>query len=675
MKHLKQRRSIVSLPLTRTLLRFLTAGFLSAGRVFSVQSPFALGFIAASGGSLPGLAALAGAIAGAALSMDFSALLRLSAIGILLFSAATSLAGTKLMERHLFYPVLCSFLTGSVELIYLINGNANAVETAQCFSCITLVGLAACYFPAAEDFLHFDTPGKKLSHLCLLACLIAALQHIPLPLDLSFGCIGGALFSMVIAFLHGPLVGTAAGLGMGLLLDLTRGGNNLFFTAAYGLASFFLGFQRHTGKLLSAALYGVVLLFFLMPLSAPLRLSPAYEFLLAAVIFLALPLKKQGGKYLDSSIEGDADAHLRTRLTEAARAFEELSMSFPRLSDTSENPSVLFERTAEQVCSKCSLADTCWEREYQASYDAFNNASAAMLLRGRAEAADFPQYFASRCTHFPAFLAQLNAELSAYLQRQQYRSRLTATQRLAQGQYSDLAELLSRTAAASTAAAPTRTSLVYRVGAAARPKKGESISGDSIRSFESDDGHYLFLLLSDGMGTGLAAQKESNTAVRLLERFLRAGIPAEAALKTLHSAMTLRSAETGCFTTVDLLSLDLYSGDAVLYKYGAAPSLLREGKAVRRIRSVNLPAGLNEPESVPERTELSLAPDTVLLLVSDGLVETEEDRWLTALLRDWTGHDPQSLTALILCDSLDHGGENDDCAVMVLTLPNDLEKV
>lgn len=674
MKHLEKHRPAVSSALARTLLRFAAAGMLGTVRIFGT-APFALGFIAASGGGGTGLAALAGAVAGAAVCMDFSHLLRLIAVGILLFSAATSLAGTRLLKRPLFYPVLCAFLTAAVELIYLLGGDADAVETAQCFTCIALVGLSAYYFPAAEEFLHPDSPRSLLAHLCLLACLIMALQNIPLPLGLSFSTVGATVFSMVLGFLNGPLVGTAAGLGIGLLLDLTRGGNNLFFTAGCALSAFFLGFQRHTGKLLSAALYGVVLLFFLMPQSAPLRLSPGLEFLCAALIFLLLPLKKKGGKYLDSTEENAAEGRLRTQLAETALAFEELSMSFPRLNDSEENPSVLFERTAEQVCSKCSLADTCWERDYQASYDAFNNASGAMLKRGRAEPTDFPVYFSSRCTHFPAFLAQLNAELVGYLQRRQYRSRLHAAHRLAQGQYSELAELLSRTAAADAAAANAKAGLVYQVGAALRPKKGESISGDSIRSFESDDGHYLFLLLSDGMGTGPAAQKESNTAVRLLERFLRAGIPAEAALKTLHSAMTLRSEENGCFTTIDLFSLDLFTGDAALYKYGAAPSYLREGNTVRRVRSVSLPAGLGEPESAPDITRLSLSPGTVLLLISDGLAETEEDRWLTNLLRQWTGHDPQSLTALILCDSLDHGGENDDCAVMVLVLPDDREKV
>ncbi len=49
----------------------------------------------------------------------------------------------------------------------------------------------------------------------------------------------------------------------------------------------------------------------------------------------------------------------------------------------------------------------------------------------------------------------------------------------------------------------------------------------------------LYLLLSDGMGSGQEAHREAALTVRLLEQFLRAGIEAAPALKTLNSALAL----------------------------------------------------------------------------------------------------------------------------------------
>ena len=84
----------------------------------------------------------------------------------------------------------------------------------------------------------------------------------------------------------------------------------------------------------------------------------------------------------------------------------------------------------------------------------------------------------------------------------------------------------------------------------------------------------LYILLCDGMGSGVAASRESKLAIRLLERFLKAGVDPESALKTLNSALALRNEEEGGFTTVDLLRLDLFTGEGALYKFGAAPTYI-----------------------------------------------------------------------------------------------------
>ena len=85
------------------------------------------------------------------------------------------------------------------------------------------------------------------------------------------------------------------------------------------------------------------------------------------------------------------------------------------------------------------------------------------------------------------------------------------------------------------------------------------------------------------MGCGEEARRESALAVRLLERFLRAGVETSGALKTLNSALTLRAEVSESFTTIDLLTLSLRDGAAEVYKYGAAPSYVKRGARVRRI--------------------------------------------------------------------------------------------
>lgn len=76
-----------------------------------------------------------------------------------------------------------------------------------------------------------------------------------------------------------------------------------------------------------------------------------------------------------------------------------------------ENPSVIFDRAAEQVCqAPASCAPICWQQNYNATYNAFNDACPALLRRGTAQPEDFPLYFTARCVHLREFVAAVNGE-------------------------------------------------------------------------------------------------------------------------------------------------------------------------------------------------------------------------------------------------------------------------
>ena len=332
---------------------------------------------------------------------------------------------------------------------------------------------------------------------------------------------------------------------------------------------------------------------------------------------------------------------------------------------------MVFDRAAEKVCRGCALCELCWQKEYTGTFNALNDATPFLLERGRALAKDFPSYFADRCIHLPDFLTAVNGELTAFLLRRQYRRQLEETRRDARGQYAQLSELLTATAAGlGEARAVSGEMPAYRVGAALRPKAGESACGDTVVSFETETG-LLCLLLADGMGCGEAARKESTLACRLVRQFLEAGIEPEAALKTLNAAMSLRSAETGSFTTIDLLTCRPDTGEAAFYKFGAAPSYLKKGGNVRRITGGTLPAGLRSTPAAPDVTRVTLAPGSFAVLISDGVADPSRDEWLQDLLAGWEGEDPQVLAGLILKESIQREALADDCGIQVLYLPRE----
>ena len=204
-------------------------------------------------------------------------------------------------------------------------------------------------------------------------------------------------------------------------------------------------------------------------------------------------------------------------------------------------------------------------------------------------------------------------------------------------------------------------------GLSALGRDGIPVSGDAGAWFKDGSGR-LCVLLCDGMGSGLAAHKDSDGALRLLEKFLRAGVEPGAALDTVGEALALRGEAEGGFTTVDLLRLDLFTGRGAVYKLGAAPTYLRRGGEVERLTGGSLPAGLAGSGCEPDVFPLELKAGDWVVMVSDGISNGREDRWLRQAVTEFDGHSPRELAQKIMADSREQVGGGDDRTVIVLRL-------
>ena len=79
-------------------------------------------------------------------------------------------------------------------------------------------------------------------------------------------------------------------------------------------------------------------------------------------------------------------------------------------------------------------------------------------------------------------------------------------------------------------------------GAARIPKQGESISGDNYTFVESQ-GSQVVMSLSDGMGSGEQADRESRQVVELTEQLVETGFSARSALKLVNTVLLLAGRE------------------------------------------------------------------------------------------------------------------------------------
>ncbi|QPC47988.1 stage II sporulation protein E [Mangrovibacillus cuniculi] len=181
-------------------------------------------------------------------------------------------------------------------------------------------------------------------------------------------------------------------------------------------------------------------------------------------------------------------------------------------------------------------------------------------------------------------------------------------------------------------------------------KDGQFVCGDSSATFDIGQGK-VALALSDGMGAGIPASKDSQTAIRLLEELLRAGIKEEVAIQSINSILALRSKEDS-FSTLDLTIIDLVDAKANFMKMGCAPTFIIRGQQIQKINVSSIPMGiLNEFEvdSMP----MQLRAGDIVVMMSDGVYEgapgiENYDVWMKRLLKERADLSPQEIAESLI---------------------------
>lgn len=205
--------------------------------------------------------------------------------------------------------------------------------------------------------------------------------------------------------------------------------------------------------------------------------------------------------------------------------------------------------------------------------------------------------------------------------------------------------------------------LTLFVGTAQHASGNGKICGDSVEVMNDGKGHQV-LMISDGMGTGSGAAIEGALASGMLARLLKAGFGFDCALRTVNSALLVKSGEES-LATLDIASVDLFNGRAEFYKAGASSSFIVKQGSAWKVELPSLPAGiLREVEFA--KTSAFLAPGDKLVLFSDGIADSET-LWLERLLEQAEAHTPQALAEYILAEARRRraGDREDDMTVIV----------
>lgn len=200
--------------------------------------------------------------------------------------------------------------------------------------------------------------------------------------------------------------------------------------------------------------------------------------------------------------------------------------------------------------------------------------------------------------------------------------------------------------------------MLYGVAKLTREK--ENVSGDNYICRQEDEGKFV-MCLSDGMGSGMEACKESEIVVELLEQFMESGFSQETAARMVNSALILKGQE-GMFSTVDICAVDLYTGICNFLKAGASSTFIKRDHWVEAITSESLAAGLVQQTDF-ETASRKLYHGDYLIMMTDGVLDAlpveREEETMKEIIMDIHEETPKEMSRGILERVL---GYSDYCA-------------
>ncbi len=200
-----------------------------------------------------------------------------------------------------------------------------------------------------------------------------------------------------------------------------------------------------------------------------------------------------------------------------------------------------------------------------------------------------------------------------------------------------------------------------RVGVAGCPKAGNAETGDSMALRRI--GGELLLLLSDGMGTGVCARRESSAAVAIFGDLLSVGFAPEEAQECVNRLLMIKG-EREMYATLDALLIDLRDGRARFIKYGTPPAYILRGGRVHTVYAEALPIGIL-PEARPSVHEFSLRRGDAVILMTDGLFDALGTELFASLIERVGGANTVDDAAQALLSAGREKSGADDMSVLV----------
>lgn len=563
--------------LAQAALYIFSGLLLSAASLGGYPQPLALGLLCALSGWPAVLMAVGGAV-GYLIFWGSAGAQCMAWMGTGLVSAV--LLGGRQFQRDtpMLMPALAGLITAAAGLGFQVWFQ-DAAPIAMYLLRIAIAVLSTWLFSTA-----LERRDPVIDWIVCGVAVLALAQVRPIPY-FGLGYIAAGVLAAVGAFPAAALAGMALDLAQVTLTPMTA------VLCLAWLLRLIPGLNKWFLHSASATVYIVV-----MALCGVWDIQPLPGLLLGGLIAAYLP-----GKPGVAHRRGET-GFAQVRLEMASGV---LTQTEQLLLDVEEHPideEALIARAADRACGSCPCRSKCKEKP--------ENLPAALLHKPLGNGADLPV----SCRKSGRLLQELRRSQEQLRSIRADRDRREEYRAAVVQQYRFLAEYLQDLS--DTLAQRTNPPQQYfQPELAVCSSSRESANGDRCLWFAGVECRY-YIVLCDGMGTGLEAARDGKLMGNMLRKLLSAGYPPEYALRTVNSLCALQG-RAGA-VTIDLAELRLDTGKATIYKWGAAPSyIISRGDAVK-IGTAAPPPGLSVTDGRETVERLSLRRGEMLVMLSDG---------------------------------------------------------
>ncbi len=585
----------------------------------------------------------------------------------------------KLFFSVLLVEVGAILLSGQVLIYDLVVAITMAISTLVFYTLFTY-GLSTII--EYKDKLIFSIE-EVISASILLSLAISSIFPINI-FGINFRNVICIVIVLILGWKNGISIGTTAGVTIGSILALV-GVGDLTLIASYAISGLFAGVFRKFGKI--GVIIGFILgnaLITIFANGSTQVIIAIKEILVASVALLVLPKKierniddlTQKTMLLPEGTSGSmgVDEQVIYKLNTVSEVFNEMSETLGESAATivnnKEEVLQFIEDVTSKVCVDCANSDKCWKKNLYEKYNMIFELIDELLLNNEITLEQFDKIVKGKCIKKEEFVSSLNGTYELYKLNENWKKKLQENREVISKQLKGFSDVIvSIVNEINTKKEEEKNKSKYKltIGVSKTSKNNNEVNGDNNIILKLDNGKYI-IGLSDGMGSGQEADKNSKLVITMLEKFLKSGFNKDTAIKLINSVLLLKS-DKDSFATMDISVVDTKTGNVEFVKVGACPTFIKKKDRVEFINSISLPVGIIDNIDI-DLCDKKLEDGDLLIMVTDGIIDSNKELneyWIKELLENTDIDNPQRLADVIIQESVDntYGIAKDDMTVVV----------